>query len=180
MVGLSQNSRLARFASDRRGVSAVEFALILPILVTLFLGGYDVTDGMTINRKVTHVSSALSDLVGQSTTITNNDMKNILDAATSIMTPYSTSILKIIVTGVTIDVNGKAKVDWSDARNTSAFKVGASVTLPAGLNQGSFLVMTEVQYLFTPSFGYVITGAINFDESTYIKPRKTAKITRSP
>ena len=35
--------RLTRLAGDERGVSAVEFALLLPVMLTLYLGGVEVS-----------------------------------------------------------------------------------------------------------------------------------------
>ena len=45
--------RLRRLASDQRGVSAVEFAMLLPLMLTLYLGGVEVSQGISIDRKVT-------------------------------------------------------------------------------------------------------------------------------
>ena len=59
-----------RLAGDQRAVSAVEFALILPIMLLLLFGGVELGDALTIDRKVTHVTSTISDLVAQSKTIT--------------------------------------------------------------------------------------------------------------
>src|SRR5688572_9758585 len=56
---------IRRFVRDRRGVSVLEFALILPVMLTLFLGGTEVTQGITIKRKTTIVTRSLADLVAQ-------------------------------------------------------------------------------------------------------------------
>ena len=43
---------LARLARDRRGVAAVEFAFIAPILLTLYLVTMEVAQGIETNKKV--------------------------------------------------------------------------------------------------------------------------------
>ena len=63
-----------RFAKDARGVSAVEFALILPLMLTLYLGGNELTHALTIARKVTHATSSLGDLVTQTKAVSAADM----------------------------------------------------------------------------------------------------------
>jgi Flp pilus assembly protein TadG len=106
-----------RLLKDPSAVSAVEFAIILPIMLTLYVGGIQISDALTVSRKVSHVASALGDRVSQSSTITNADMTNILNAAASVMAPYSDATLKMKVSGITIDSQGKATVTWSDARH---------------------------------------------------------------
>ena len=81
--------KFSRFARDRRGVSAVEFALVAPLLVALYLGCVEISDGVSADRKVTLTAAALANLSAQVTTITTADMTNILDASSAIIAPYS-------------------------------------------------------------------------------------------
>lgn len=169
--------RWRRFARDQRGVSAVEFALILPIMLLLFFGTTELGDALAIDRKVGHVTSTLSDLVAQTKTITDTDMANIFNIAKSIMTPYSESTLKMKVTGVWIDASKNATVTWGYAKNDTALSKGASVTLPSSVAQAStFLVMTEVHYPYTPSVGYVMTGSFDLTNKFYLRPRLSDKV----
>ena len=61
---------IRRLLRDKRGVSAVEFAMLLPLMVTLYLGGVEVSQAVAIDRKVTLVARSLGDLVAQATTVT--------------------------------------------------------------------------------------------------------------
>ena len=56
--------------------------MLLPLMVTLYLGGVEVSQAIAVDRKVTLVARTLADLVAQATSITNADMTNILNAAT--------------------------------------------------------------------------------------------------
>lgn len=172
---------LRAFARNRRGVSALEFALLLPIMVTLYLGGIELGEALTLNRKVTHVTSALADLVTQARTISNTDMDNILDAAESIIVPYDQTLLKIKLTEVYIDNNGLAKAVWSDARNDTAFTAGQTVTLPPAVaTKNTYILMAEVHYTYTPSIGYVMTGSFDLHDKFYLRPRLVNSICRPP
>jgi len=174
--------RLARrFGDDRSGLAALEFALILPIMVALYLGGVEIGDALTIKRKVTSVTSSLTDLVTQAKVIDNKDMNNIFDAAASIITPYDEDKLRIKVSGVAIDSKGKATVAWSDARNDTPLAKNSTVALPAGVDQkDSFIVTTEVHYDYQPTFGYVLTGTFDLTDQFYLRPRLSAKVDRVP
>jgi Flp pilus assembly protein TadG len=174
-------ARARRFLGDRSGVSAVEFALILPLMLTLYIGGMQISDALTISRKVTHVTSTLGDLVTQSRSISNSDMSNILDITAAVMAPYSSSPLKITVSGVTIDSQGKTKVVWSDALNASALTIGSAITIPDTIKENSsFLVTAEVHYPYTPTIGYVLTGHFDLQDKFYLRPRLSDCISRKP
>jgi Flp pilus assembly protein TadG len=169
-----------RFRADLAGLSAVEFALVLPIMLTLYLGGVELSDALTINRKITHVTSTLADLVAQSKTITDDDMDDIFDASESIMTPYSSAGLKMVVSGISIDADGVATVKWSDTRGGTALVENSTVVdLPVGVNQPStFLVMAKVNYDYTPIIGYVLTGTYDLNDRFYLRPRLSTKVER--
>ncbi len=172
--------KLARFSSDRSGMSAVEFAMLLPLMMTLYLGTAEISQGISINRKVTLTSRALADLASQPTNITNADMTNILNAASSIIAPYSISNLKATVSELTIDANGKATVTWSDTLNGTARSVGQVVTLPTALAVPSTsLIFGEVQYNYKPTIGYVVTGTLTLKDQMYMRPRQSNSVTRS-
>jgi Flp pilus assembly protein TadG len=165
---------LRRFLRDRRGLSAVEFALLLPVMLTLFLGGTEVTQGITVKRKTTIVTRALGDLVAQDTSITNSEMTTIFQATNSIVAPFSSTNLKVIVSSIAIDANNAAKIVWSDATNgATAHAAGLEITLPEGLNQfpNTTLIWVESQYDYTPAIGYVITGLVPLKDHVYLRPR---------
>jgi Flp pilus assembly protein TadG len=172
---------LRRLLADKRGVSAVEFAMLLPLMVTLYLGGVEVSQAVAIDRKVTLIARTLGDLVAQATTVSNADMSNILAATTSVMAPYSDSNLKITVSSVVINAQGVAKVAWSDTKNGTARAVNSTVTLPAALNVASTsLIWAESSYAYTPTIGYVITGTKNLTDQIYMRPRLSDTVARTP
>ena len=161
-----------RFRGDRYGVSAVEFAMLLPVMMLLFFGSIEVSDALTAKRKVTHVTSTLSDLITQSKTVSTAEMNDILAAAAAIMTPYPQSKLKIKLTGVTIDDNSKAKVAWGAAYNDTPAIKNTNITLPTSvIAPNTFIVTGEVHYEHTPTIGYVMTGTFDLSDQFYLRPR---------
>jgi Flp pilus assembly protein TadG len=172
--------RLGRLADDERGVSAVEFAMLLPLMLTLYLGTVEVSQGIAADRKVTLTARTVADLVAQVSSINNADMTNSLNAAAAVMTPYPTTNLMVTVTSVTIDAAGKATVAWSDALNGSPRAVGSTVTVPTALNTpNSSLIWSEVQYTYTPTIGYVVSGALNLKDQIYMRPRLSDSVART-
>ena len=171
---------LGRFHGDQRGVSAVEFALLLPLMVTLYLGTAEVSQAISAGRKATMVARTVADLVSQATNVTNSDMTDIMNAAVAVIYPYTTSNLKVTVTSVNIDANSKATVTWSDTYNGTARSVGSTVTPPAAvIVPNSTLIWSEVSYAYKPTVGYIITGTLNLKDQLYMAPRLSTSVTRS-
>ena len=169
----SKSNILRRLAGDRRGVSAVEFALVAPLMVGLYFGVVETSDGVSANRKVSLVTAALANLSAQVSTISSSDMTNILDASSAIVAPYDKSKLKITVSCINIDSTKKATVKWSVTRNGSANT--GTMTLPSALAVASTqIILAEASYAYTPTVGYNITGTINLSDKMYMSPRITA------
>lgn len=172
-------AKLARFAGCRSGLSAVEFALVAPIMITTYFGACEMCDILLANRKVTNVAAATTDLVAQATQIANADMTNIFNAATAIMAPYNVNALEITVSSVNTDASGNTKIGWSDALHTTARAPGSAYTLPTGLaTPGGSIIMTEVKFTYATPIGTFVTNGITFTDKFYQRPRRVTVIPR--
>ena len=170
---LRMSDAFRRFARDRRGVSAVEFALLAPIMVALYLGCVEVSDAVSADRKVSLTAAAVANLTAQVATISTSDMTNILDASTAIISPYSASKLKITVSCLNIDANKNVTVKWSATRNGG---VGGTVSVPTALQVPGQLIYSQVSYAYTPTVGYTITGTLNLSDQMFMSPRITTPV----
>ncbi len=169
---------------DRRGVSAVEFALILPLMVMLFLATVETTQGLQADRKVSLAARTLSDLSSQATVISNTDMSNIMDATADIIAPFAMAQAQVVVTGIQTDILGVSRVVWSDARNTTKYTCGQTMTVPTELKPTigttGFLVLAEVKYYYTPTVAYLISGTVTLSDRLYTRPRIGETVSRTP
>jgi Flp pilus assembly protein TadG len=164
---------ISDFGSDRRGVSAVEFALLAPLMITIYVGCAEVSDAVSADRKVSLTAAALANLGAQVTTISASDMNNILDASSAIIAPYSTAGLQVTLSCISIDANRTATVKWSVTRG-GTMRSG-TVTIPSALAvPNSQLLLGEASYQYTPTVGYTVTGTLNLSDRMYMSPRITA------
>jgi Flp pilus assembly protein TadG len=162
--------RILRLAHDQRGVSAVEFALLAPVMIGLYFGCAEIADGVGADRKVSLISAALANLTAQVTTISSSDMTNIFDASSAIIAPYAASKLKLTVTCIKIDANKVATVKWSATRNGTVNS--GSATIPSALAvASSTLILSEASFDYTPTVGYNITGMLTLKDKMYMSPR---------
>ena len=164
-----------RFGRDRRGVSAVEFAVLAPLMIGLYLGCVELSDGIGADRKVSLAAGALANLTAQATTINTAQMGDILDASSAVIVPYDPANLSMTISCLSINANQVATVKWSVTRN-GAVQTGA-VTIPAALAvPNTQLVYSEVKYAYTPIVGYTISGTIQLSDHMYMSPRITPPV----
>jgi Flp pilus assembly protein TadG len=170
--------KLGGFAGDSHGLAAVEFALLVPLMLSLWLGAVEISQGVAADRKVTLTARTISDLVSQVSSISNADMTNSLNAASAVMAPFKVGNLKVTVSSVTIDANSKATIAWSCTLNGTARSKGSTVTLPAALAVASTsLIWSEVQYAYTPTIGYIVSGSLTLKDQIYMRPRLSDSVT---
>jgi Flp pilus assembly protein TadG len=188
--------RVRKFPTAADGVAATEFAVIVPFLLVLLVGGAELEEGMAIYVKVSATAHSVADMVTQNTSLSTASMQNILTGATSIIAPYpvNNSQLLVTVSEVSSDANGNLTLQWSQSYNGSSLGAGrtslganglyAALTLPASLNgtvgntndvnnqndQVSFIV-SEVGYAYTPNLGYTISGTVNLADRYWLFPR---------
>lgn len=174
-----------RFVRDERGVSAVEFVLIFPLLVTMLAGTVDIGQALTVSRKMNQVVSTLGDMTSQQTAWTTTDIDAIIAGTATIVEPFNKTDLKIDLTVLDIDAALKAKVAWARGYNKTALtKTAASpVTIPTNIAQsGVQLIAVKATFTLTTPFSKLlkpITGVTTYNYSkTYImRPRNGDAIT---
>ena len=170
-------SLLRRFARDREGVSAVEFAMILPFMVALYLGTIELGNGLAAKFKATLAVRTVTDLASQYVSIDTATMSTILNASSTVMTPFPTSNIQITLSEITTNGSGQGNIAWSCSLGGTARTWNTNYTLPANLQTANITVLLgEVTYPYTPNLGTVITGTINLQQSVFFYPRLSSTI----
>ena len=154
--------------------------MLLPLMLTLYLGTVEISQGVAIDRKVTLTTRTVADLASQASSIVAADMTNIFNASSSVIQPYDSTKLKLVVSQITIDANSSAKIAWSCTQGGTKHAVGSAVTLPSALLVPSTsLIWSEVSYSYKPTIGYVVTGTLNLSDQIYMRPRLSDSITNT-
>ena len=164
---------------NERGISAVEFALIAPLLIMLYLGAIELSLLMDVNRRVTQTAASLGDLTARLSTVTDDDMREMFAAAEIMMQPYDANDAGMRITSIVDKGDGRAKVAWSDGHILPAYSTGTIIDLPAGImpSPGS-IIMTEVNYDYKSEIGYIISSDRNVSDKFYLRPRRVSEIAR--
>lgn len=172
--GLRQ--RLARFRDDRRGIGAVEFALLFPILLFAYLAAFEFTIGFSVMKRATAAASSVADLVSQQKQdVDKAFMVRMNQFAAATFAPYSSSGLELIISGIAVDNNGNATISWSWKNdNTAPYGKGSPVSIGAFAQANTFLIHAELSIehdILTYIPGWNLTGW-TFDRDYYFRQRE--------
>jgi Flp pilus assembly protein TadG len=175
-----------RFLASTRGVVAIEFAMILPVLVVMLLATFDGGNAIAIYMKVRSATYVLASVTNQYSTampIQSTNMTGIMNATAAVLAPFSSTPVVAVISELKISATKAttATVRWSAAQNGTALGVGSTVSLPTGISASTntcgtypcYLILAKVSYTFTPLFGYFAKGGITLSDTVYATPRSS-------
>jgi Flp pilus assembly protein TadG len=138
--------RLTRLFSDRKGASAIEFAFLAPVLISIYVSSFEITEGYNAAGKVLKAAGTVADVVARQPSVDKAFLSEMVDTVEAVIAPHSADGLKLKITGVTIDSAGNAKVLWSwNQDGGTPYTKGSAVTVPEDMRTpSSFLVHAEV------------------------------------
>lgn len=186
--------QIRRLIEDRRGVAAVEFAFIAPVLLALYFVTMEVAQGIESNKKVGRVASMVADLVTQQPEIERSELEAIMKIGNAIMYPYNRSVPSIEVTGIWIpdESSPEPVVRWSRKMVSNSFSAGDAKGTPADVPEklkirGTFLVKVSARLDYRPVITWTAEEktslglAAAFDripmkETYFLRPRMTTQI----
>lgn len=182
LIWLGSTAR--RFARDRKGVGAIEFAIIFPVLVMLYLGAFEITVGLSVSKRTTRAAGSIADIVTQQQSVTKSSLTDIAKAAPPIYSPYNSSDMLVKVTAIQIDGSSKPTVMWSWASKGAApYAKNSTVSdVPTEMKKAnSFLIRSELSipytlFVFAPNFMPAKMRTITISRSYFYRQRQNENI----
>lgn len=161
--------------SDQKGIAAVEFALIAPMLLVAYLGATDLTQALAIDRKLTQISATVADLVAQEDEITRSEVHGFFEAGKAIMRPFpfertGLRLTIVEVDGSRSDVTGATALNWTiEAGNGDRYALDDEVMI---LADDRYAVVASATYSYEPLFGNVFSAIFNLEQRAVSVVRK--------
>jgi Flp pilus assembly protein TadG len=182
---------------DQRGVSAIEFAVVAPVLVIMLLGLSDVAPAVIARYQVNHMTESFGDLAAEYSQMQTSDMANVFSAASDVLAPLSSTTLAVRLTNIYSDGAGHAYVYWSCGEGAlPPYTAKSAITsTPTGNPVGWFLwqyntsangytlngtntsyVMAESQYVYTTPAQFIIKSPMTMTNTAYLLPRQSSYV----
>lgn len=173
---------LRRLPWAEEGVAAVEFALILPIMLLIYIGSVEGSALISMDRRVQSVTGTLGDLVARAdSSITRATLDDYFRAAGAIMTPFPATDLKQVLTQVRVS-GGSATVVWSQRHEhteegyvmSQGHANNASFDLPdemIAIADNNYVIISEVSYSYLPLYGIIFDKPVQLSRENFFMPR---------
>ena len=199
--------KLREIGRERRGVAAVESALVVPFIIVLFLASVDAVFALTAKRKVSVATYSIADVSSRALNLADDDLSNLADLGRLILTPFNASQSRISITGAEVMNNGtQAVVRWSHLSEapegaTGQFAAGGTpptggssenivnefadgeiIDLNVNLSPGTFLVHSAVELPYRSFFEFLETrfndgNLFTLSDRTFSQSRSGTEIT---
>lgn len=187
-------AKSAKYVTDKKGSVTLEFLLVLPIMVALYIGASEFSSFFEANRKTIRASRLIGDIVSQQDSIDTNKLYDLSFAIRELMRPYEVRKFGILITSIEIKSNGKdeikgngrgpaGEVIWSRdiGHNAPPIKSkGSTVRLPPKLASvvfiGQKIILTEGNFEYKTHSSLFIKNIKNIFDDIYIWPRNGSEV----
>jgi Flp pilus assembly protein TadG len=189
LAGLPQRAghlatAMRRLVDDRQGVGGVEFAIVAPMLIVLYLMAFELTMGLSVAKKTSMASSTVADFVARQENVNKAFLATMSDVSGAIFVPYPSNDLVIKVSGIKIDSSKSAKVAWSwSTTGVAPYAVGTTAPVPADmLVADTFLIRSELSVshelmMYLPGLSGTQAKSLTIGREFYFRQRLGTEVT---
>lgn len=169
-----------RLLACRAGNVAVEFGLVVPVLMLMMLAGVELARFAILHQKMDRVASTVSDLVSRAETIKESELDDIFMAVAEVASPFDIEDLGVVIVSSITNLDGNGPIiAWqrSGAGSYSATSKlggeGDDANLPADfeVRKGETAIIAEVYFNFAPFLSELIVKPQVVYHTSHHRPR---------
>jgi hypothetical protein len=171
--------RIRRLRKDRRGMAAVEFALLAPTLIVVVVGVFELTLRFRASDEATRYVHEVADLVARQSTMATSDLKDLYNASIYMMKPIDTTAnLDMDVAGIGFK-NTPGKDPYLLWDRWSGAQIPPTLTDAAGLGDvNESVILVSINYRYASPISTLFNGPkLTITRYAYARPRETRMIT---
>ncbi len=176
-VSLSPRRLSRRYRDDERGIAAIEFAIIAPIMIGMYFGLAEIASAISVDRRISHGTNVAGDLSTQQPALKDADIEEVLSAAIRVMGVENASQISMDMESFILPAEGQPPESRGRIRLNNS--VGGFTQYDASkldtklLNSESGVVVTRVRYNYTPLKLRYLDSTIKLEETFLLKPRRS-------
>jgi len=170
-------SLIKRWMCEREALAATEAAMIFPIMLAIFVGVFDVGNGILANQKTVRASQVVADLIARNNVVSDNDVAEAIEAGRLAFEPMNSSAYGVDVISMRFDEMGVPEIVWRETVNMTpiADPIG-SVAMLQTPNEG--VVMVAVEFEYEPIFARHIISTFDMQEIAFSRGRRSPVVSR--
>jgi Flp pilus assembly protein TadG len=170
--------RSVRFLSNKRGIAAVEFALIAPALIFLVMGVLEMSMRFRAGDEATRYVHQVADLIARENTLVQAELEDIYGAAPNMMMPLDTTDnLDLDISSIAfVGVDKTPTMYW---RRVAGTPVNFNLSETEGMGQeDETVVRVGVRYRYESVLSNLFGGSVMYIErEAFTRPRMERVIT---
>jgi Flp pilus assembly protein TadG len=171
---------LRPFGPASEAAAAVEFALVVPLMLTMYVGSIELSQAINVDQRVTTIAGTVGDLVARADgEIDASTLNDYFHAAEAIISPFSTTGLAQVVTVVRVDDEEQTTVLWSQGYNGGGAKTTgqpypgphAIPTPMLNISKNNYVIVSEASYSYRPLLGLFFKTPFALYHQNFYLPR---------
>lgn len=169
--------RARSLPGDQRGMAAVEFGIIAPVMVVAIIG---TTTYFVMGRedyRARRATFTAADMVSRQTAVTNSFLSNVKTLAEHIATSNART-LGFRVTSASKTADGFA-IDWSYATTPYVQRTSFDGSGAPDISNGESIIMVETSTPYRPMFSMFGTQERRRESQSFSRPRTVSRVAKT-
>lgn len=170
----------AKLEKEESGLAAIEFALLAPLLISMYFGLAEVASAVAVNRTVSHSANVVGDLASQVTNIDKDDMQDVMTATLRVLEIAEPNSISIKIDSISRDSAGKDTMVGQATLNAGAAALPAFNSAKVDktlLNENAGIIVARVAYKYKPFNGAFLDSTVTMSDTFILKPRRSNVVT---
>ena len=158
----------------RRGIAALEFALLAPLLMVMLIGTYETPQLVRAYMTLGVATQAMADLLSHGDPDTAAQVTDACNGAKLVMAPFSPTSFKASIVALK-NTTGTIGVNWTNNTCGSATAMTSSAALTLGSplvpNAADEVFIVQSNYIFTANTSLVLSASFTLSYQAFARPR---------
>lgn len=163
---------IMKWVQDESGIALMESVMLMPTMMVLLMGAYDIGNGIILNQKTITASQIAADLIAREKTVTESELLQAIEGARLAYEPYGLNMFGIDIVSIRFDENSQPEILWRETTDgMSPNDVAVESTAGMG-EEGEGVVIVTVDYTYSPFFSSYFLEEFHMREVAFTRGRR--------